>query len=243
MVRFAAAALMLCFCAFAQSPIKVEYACPAEDIESFGMSCSGEEPCEVFLELSSVEAIGPHWFAAGNLHTGSTTLYSVLMQSDDDGKTWTEPVKRIHASALEQIQFLDFANGWIGGQVIEPLPKDPFFLMTTDGGKTWTQKPMFEESQFGAVSQFWFDSRTTGEVVIDHRNGRAIGHEVYSTSTGGESWEMKEATAKPVTLKGARKEDAKFRLRADGKLFHIERRGGTRWDPVANFAIHVADCK
>lgn len=236
------AAILLGSSLFAQSPVKVEYSCPPEDIESFGMSCSGEDPCAVFVELTSVEAIGGRWFVAGNLHSESTTLYSVLLQSDDEGKTWTEPIKRVRAAALEQIQFLDFSNGWISGQVIEPLPKDPFLLLTTDGGKTWTQKSMFDESRFGAVAQFWFDTRTTGELVIDHRTGSGITHEVYETKTGGESWEIKESTNKPVTLKLA-KSDARFRLRADGKIFHVEQRGSSKWEPVANFLIHVADCK
>jgi hypothetical protein len=237
------AAFLICASLFAQTPVKVEYACPPEDLESFGMSCSGEDPCAVFLELSSIESIGGRWFAAGNLHTGSTTLYSVLLQSEDEGKTWTEPLKRMRAAALEQIQFLDFSDGWISGQVIEPLPKDPFLLLTTDAGKTWTQKPMFEESRFGAVAQFWFDSRTTGELVLDHRQSGGIRHEIYETNTGGESWEIKETTAKPVTLKMPKKEDARFRLRADGKAHHIEQRASSKWEPVASFLIHVADCK
>src|SRR5579871_2423135 len=172
----------------AQTPVKVEYSCTPEDIDSFGLACSAEDPCAVFLELSSVEAVGAKLFVAGNLHTERTTLYSVVLASEDGGATWTEPHKRMRASALEQIQFVDFANGWISGQVIEPLPKDPFMLITADGGKTWRQKPMFEDSRFGSVAQFWFESKTSGELVIDH----APKHEVYQTNTGGENWELKE---------------------------------------------------
>jgi len=241
-VKFAAA-ILVCSSVFAQAPVKVEYACPPEDIESFGMSCSGEDPCAVFLELSAVDLTGGRWFAAGNLHTESTTLYGVLLQSEDEGKTWTEPMKRIRAGALEQIEFLDFSNGFVSGQIIEPLPKDPFLLATSDGGKTWTQKPVFEESRFGSIAQFWFDSANTGELVIDHRSGSGITHEVYETNTGGGSWQIRETTVKPVTLKMARKEDARYRLRADGKMFHVEQRASAKWEPVANFLIHVADCK
>ncbi len=226
------------FMVMAQSPAKVEYACTPEDIDEFGLSCSSEDPCRVFLELSSAEGVGARIFVAGNLHTERTTLYSVLLSSEDGGRTWTEPLKRIRAAALEQIQFADYGNGWVSGQVIEPLPKDPFMLLTTDGGKTWRQKPVFEESRFGSVAQFWFDSRTSGELVIDH----ASKHEVYQTNTGGESWEMKEVTTQPVKLNGKR-DDSTWRLRADGKTYHLERRGSSAWEGVANFAIHVADCK
>jgi hypothetical protein len=223
---------------FAQAPVKLEYVCTPEDTEGFGLACSAEDPCAVFLELSAVEAVGARIFVAGNLHTERTTLYSVLLMSEDGGKTWTEPHKRMRAAALEQVQFIDFANGWVSGQIIEPLPKDPFLLITTDGGKTWREKPMFEESRFGSISQFWFSSKSVGELVIDY----AHKHELYQTSTGGENWEVKEVTTQPVHLKG-RPQDPSWRLRADGKTYHLEQRGAPNWDAVASFTIHIGDCK
>lgn len=240
----------LALCAFARAadpPVKIEYACPAEDIESFGLYCSTEDPCPVFLELSSVDAVGATLFVAGNLHTQSATLYAVLLASEDGGKTWTEPVKRQRAAALEQIQFIDFTNGWISGQTIEPLPRDPFLLLTNDGGKTWRQRPIVEESRFGSIAQFWFESTTTGELVLDHSERGAVRHEVYQSNTGGESWEVKESTTKPVTLKGV-KEQSTWRLRADGpsKTYRLERRSSgnsANWELAASLAIHVADCK
>ena len=238
LVKFAPA-LFACAClAFSQSPVQVEYACPAEDIDSFGLSCSPEEPCPVFVELASVESTGGKLFVSGNLHTRLTTLYGILLSSEDGGTSWTEPLKRIRAAALEQIQFVDPTDGWVSGQSIEPLPRDPFLLITTDGGKTWRQKNLFDEPQFGSIAQFWFDSKTTGRLVLDHSGS----HVVYETNTGGESWEMKESSSRPVSLKG-RTEDSTLRLRPDGKLYHVERRGGASWQPVASFNIHVADCK
>jgi photosystem II stability/assembly factor-like uncharacterized protein len=222
----------------AQSPVHLEYACPVEDVDSFGLSCTSEDACAVFLELSAVESAGGSLYVAGNLHTERTTLYGILLASEDGGKSWTEPLKRLRAAALEQIQFVDPSTGWISGQAIEPLPRDPFLLITTDGGKTWRQKNIFEESQFGSIGQFWFDSKTAGRLTIDH-SGR---HDVYETNTGGENWEMKESSSRPISLKG-RTENAALRLRPDGKLYHVERRDGTAWSPVANFTIHVADCK
>jgi len=54
------------------------------------LTCSEDEPCDVFLELASVEGVGSTIFAAGNLHTVTTTLYGVLLASGDGGKTWTK---------------------------------------------------------------------------------------------------------------------------------------------------------
>jgi len=228
----------------ADPPVKIEYACPADDIESFGLTCSDKDPCAVYLELSSVEVVGDRLFAAGNLHSQSSTLYGILLASEDGGKTWTEPLKRIRAAALEQIQFADFATGFISGNVIEPLPKDPFLLLTKDGGKTWRRQPIFEESRFGSFAQFWFDSKSTGELVIDHAERGVTRHEVYQTNTGGENWDAKESTTKPVKLKGARDESS-LRLRADAasKTYRIERRGTSGWELAAAITVHVADCK
>ena len=237
-----AAVVLLCVAlqAPAQSPFKVDYACPAEDIEAFGLTCAPDDPCNVFLELSSVEAVGEKLFVAGDLHTESTTLYGILLASEDGGKTWTEPVKRLRTDALEQIQFLDFSKGWISGQSIEPLPRDPFFLITDDGGKTWRQKMLFDDSRFGSLAQFWFDSAQTGELVLDRDTAGHLTHDVYQTKNGGEGWELAQSTTKPVTLK---KPNATWRLHADGKFYQAQRRGSAGWETVASFPIQVAQCK
>jgi photosystem II stability/assembly factor-like uncharacterized protein len=224
--------------ALAEAPVTLQYGCPQEDIDSFGLSCAPDEPCAVFLELSSAESAGARMFVTGNLHTKTTTLYGVLLASEDGGETWTEPLPRMRAVSLEQIEFLDLAHGWIAGQTVEPLPRDPFLMITLDGGKSWHRKAIFDDARFGSIAQFWFDSPTSGRLVIDH-SGR---HDVYQTNTGGEDWEMEQTSNEAITLKG-RNLESDLRLRADGKLFHLERRGDPRWDAVASFNIHVADCK
>jgi photosystem II stability/assembly factor-like uncharacterized protein len=240
LVKFAAA-LLLCAAVLAQSPTKVEYTCPPEDIDSFGLACASDDPCSVFLELSSIEAVGDKLFVAGDLHTESITLYGVLLASEDGGKNWSEPLKRLRAAALEQIQFIDLAKGWISGQAIEPLPRDPFLLVTDDGGGTWRQKMLFDDSRFGSIAQFWFASREAGELVLDRAVGGHVIHELYRTATSGESWELEQSATKAVPLK--RKTDPAWRLRADGKSYYAQRRASAEWQTVASFPIAVAECK
>ena len=227
----------------AQSPVKVEYVCTPEDIDSFGLACSAEEPCPVFLELSSVDAAGVTLVLAGDLHTERTTLYGILLHSEDGGKTWSEPMKRLRATALEQVQFVDFANGWVSGEVIEPLPKDPFMLLTNDGGKTWRQRPLFEDSRFASIAQFWFDSKNSGKLVLDHPQGSGPRHEVYESNTSGESWEINQVSEKPVNVRPSRPAVWRVRAEASSKTYRLERRGSSTWEPVASFVIHVTDCK
>lgn len=225
-----------------QAPVRVEYACPSEDIESFGLGCAPEDPCAVFLDIASVEAVGAKVFLSGNLHTETTTLYGIILASEDGGKTWTEPVKRVRSAAFDQIEFLDFSKGWISGQIIEPLPRDPFLLLTTDGGTSWTERALFEEPRFGSIAQFWFDSPEHGELVLDS-DGTPPRHERYESNTGGASWEMKESTTEAIHLKTNK--SAGWRVRADAatKAYHVERRASSSWETVASFVIHVADCK
>src|SRR5579864_8774696 len=99
-------------------PMRISAECKQDDLQSLGLSCSEDEPCPAYVELSAVEAVGSRIFLAGNIHTSTVTLSSILLASADDGKTWTEPYERIRFAALEQIQFFDFQHGWISAAII-----------------------------------------------------------------------------------------------------------------------------
>jgi hypothetical protein len=229
----------------AQAPQKVEKVCAPQDADAFGLTCSEDDPCPVFLELSSVEANGSTLLVTGNLHTVNTTMFGLLLASEDGGATWTEPYPRVRASALEQIQFVDFQHGWVAGVKLEPLPRDPFFLSTSDGGKTWRQTPLFEDSVFGSIQQFWFDSASSGELVLDRSQGATTRYERYASMTGGSSWELQQTNNQPIRLAKARpKETASWRVRADAEAYRVERRTAEgRWEAAASFAIRAGECK
>jgi hypothetical protein len=229
-------------------PMRVPYACAEDDLQWAGMSCTEEEPCTIYLELSSVVPDGRKIFATGNLHSNSATLGSVLLQSEDSGTTWKEPTPRIRGSALDQLQFYNLQTGWAAGETQYPLPRDPFFLVTTDGGASWRQRPVGEDGNAGAVQRFWFDSAQHGELIIDagktSESGRYLS---YESETSGESWtlhgksdQLPKLRRAPASLEDA---DWRFRPSTDGKAFQIEQRNGTRWTPVASFLIEVANCR
>ena len=134
-------------------PLRVPVSCTEEDIQSMGLSCSADSPCPVYLELSALEVLAGRMILVGNLHTDSATLSSIVLASEDGGKTWVESHPRIRQAALDQMQFFDLANGWISGQVMAALPRDPFFLVTIDGGKTWRQRPVFGDSHLGSIEK------------------------------------------------------------------------------------------
>ena len=125
MRSFLAIPAVLAVSAMAQTLVPVPFACTADDLEHFGLNCSAEQPCPIYADWNSVEAIGGRVFLTGNLHTESVTLYSVLFASEDSGITWKEVFERVKSGNLDQIQFVDFQNGWISGGLMTTLPRDP----------------------------------------------------------------------------------------------------------------------
>jgi hypothetical protein len=226
-------------------PMRVLYECTPADTQAAGIGCSEEDPCPVYLELSNVEAVGGKIFLTGNLHTTMATLYSILLASDDSGTTWMEPHPRIHSSGLDQIQFIDFQNGWISGANLQGAPRDPFLAITTDGGKTWHERPLFEESRVASIEHFWFDTPADGTLVVDATldNGK---HELYETRSGGETWSIQQTSDEPLRfVKEKQAGSAGWRMRTDGAThsYVIERSENNRWQKIASFLVNIANCK
>ncbi|HVN05142.1 MAG TPA: hypothetical protein VMT86_12030 [Bryobacteraceae bacterium] len=228
-------------------PMVVDCHCTAEDIQASGLTCTNDDPCALFLELDAVETVGNRIFLAGNIHTSTVTLYSVLLASDDGGKTWLEPYERIPAAGLDHIQFIDFQNGWISGEVQRPLPRDPFLLATEDGGKEWRSQPVFSDSQFGSVLQFGFTSPTNGTLIVDRGAGGESGrYETYETLNGGATWMPRQANQQPRQVsRTAGSGNADWRLRADAatKAYRVEHHTGGAWRGVAAFAVSIGACR
>lgn len=226
-------------------PMNVLFECSEADTQAAGLSCSEDEPCPVYLELANIEAVGNKLFLPGNLHTPTTTLSSILLATEDNGKTWTEPHPRIRFSGLDQIQFIDFQNGWISGANLQSAPRDPFMLLTSDGGKTWRVRPIYDDSRVAIIERFWFDSPQEGTMLVDARL-ESNRHELYETRAGGESWTLKQASAAPIRLTRARGPGASgWRIRADGPTssYAIEKSEAGRWQKIASFLVHIGSCK
>jgi photosystem II stability/assembly factor-like uncharacterized protein len=201
----------------------------------------------VYLDLAGVHAVGQKMFLTGNVHNGASTMASVLLISEDGGASWFEPVERQRAAGLDQVQFYDVETGWVSGQTLGALPRDPFLLLTTDGGKTWRKRPLFGETHIGSIERFHFESRTAGSLIIDRGpSGSEARYERYETMTGGDSWMVREVSAKPMTVRGARPPGAAaWRIRADAKLgaHLVERRTGESWSRVSAFLVKAGECK
>ena len=231
----------------AGKPIRLPFACTDEDITSLGMTCTIEEPCAVYLELAAVYGLNSRIYLAGNLHNGASTMYSVLLVSEDNGKTFTEAFERVRTGGLFNIQFADNDTGWVSGALLPALPRDPFLLLTTDGGKSWRRRPVFGESKIGTIEQFGFQSKTAGALLIDRGQGADGGgrYERYESMTGGDTWMVREVSRRAPQMKLAPPPAAEWRLQADARLkaHLVERRVGERWQRVVAFQVQVGECK
>jgi hypothetical protein len=227
-------------------PMRVSCQCRADDIRVLGLTCPFERPCPVYLELTAVEGAGNRIVAAGNLHTDVATLSSVLLGSEDAGKTWYEPFDRLRSAGLDQVEFLDFETGWISGQILGTSPRDPFLLITRDGGKTWRARPVWSDSRVGNIEAFHFDSRSHGRLWMDRILAGETGsrYEEYETETGGESWMLRQVSDRPIRRKTPAAGGI-LRLRPDAaaRAFRIERQSGERWSPVASFLVLAGECR
>ncbi len=224
----------------------VPFHCTEEDIRTAGLTCSEQDPCPVYLELAAVESTGIRIFAAGNIHTPTATLYTILLGTEDNGQTWREVHERVSGAGLDHLQFADVETGWISGLSFAPLPQDPFLLLTTDGGKTWRPRPIFNETRFGSIQQFFFEDKKSGSLVIDHGPGSTDRYELYESNDGGETWNIRESSRQPIRIKRAPAvPNPDWRVRADGptKSFHLEHRRGQKWITLAAFAVHLGGCK
>ena len=233
----------------ALSAANVDFKCVPDELELAGATCSALHPCTVYLELAAHEIAGGKVFLAGNLHTPEVTLSSILLSSDDGGQTWTEPHERIRGAGLEQIQFIDYETGWIGGQILQGRSHDPFLLITHDGGRTFQVRPILDETRTGAIEKFWFESKNSGSLLVDRIQATESGarHELYQSMTGGESWSLAQVSVRPLQIKGGRSGEANpdWRVIPDAKTksYHVGHRESKGWRTVAEFPIEVAVCK
>ena len=217
--------------------------CGDPEITEFGLECTVKDSCSIYLELAGIEQAGGRLFLSGNFHTGSATLWSLLLASEDEGRTWTEPHPRLRGAALDDIQFVDAETGWVSGHIAGALPRDPFLLKTTDGGKTWRRVPVFEESGYGAIDAFRFDSRASGVLYLQRRGEPRQRYQRWETQNGGDTWTLREAGPKPFPPLKPRRSGWRIRTDARARMYFVERMNEKTWTAVARFPVRFGECR
>ncbi len=232
---------------YAGSPLAVPAGCTTDDMASFGLVCPPDRPCPVYLELTSVGSSGGKLFLAGNLHSESVTMYSILLASADGGLTWTEPHERVPRAGLDRVVFFDEKHGWAAGHVLNGQPRDPFFLLTSDGGRFWRRRDVYDDTRHAVIEDFWFDSERSGVLLIDRLAGSGEArYERYETMTGAESWMIREVSSQPIRVRRrpVRNVEASWRIvpREETKAWLVQRRDPAGWVTVSEFQIEPGVC-
>jgi len=223
--------------------------CSNELMESLGLFCPADSPCPVYLQLSSVEFVQGKLFLAGNLHTQAVTISSVLLASDDGGLTWREAAERIPQAALDRVVFYDEEHGWAAGHILDGgRPRDPFFLLTTDGGRFWRRRPVFDDARPAVIEDFWFDSDRSGILLIKELAGGEAGAQYtqFETMTGAESWMIREVSSRPIRVRRrpAPRTGMGWRIEADGTrgVWQVQKRTESGWANAVEFLIDSGAC-
>lgn len=225
---------------YSGKPLALPFECEEERFNDVGIVCLEDQPCVVYTEMTAVHADASRILLAGNFHTQSATLASLVLMSEDGGATWTEPYTRVRLGSLEQIHF-NGESGWISGQIIQSLARDPFFLVTKDSGKTWRRRSIYSEPTIGTIQGFRFEGPLNGEAVL-LSEGRS---QRWLTRNGGDTWQMSESTERKLPAAAAPAPDSTWRLRSDAKLkAHVleHQQQGAWFTPVASFLIEAARC-
>ena len=140
-------------------------------------------------------------------------------------------MRRIPGGSLTDIQFLDFETGWISGHILHPDARDPFFLISSDGGKSWRRRPVYSEPKTGSIERFRFTSKTSGQMMIDRGQAGENGlrYELWESLTGGESWNVRQVDTKPMPFPEGDPGPKPLRIRADAasKTYRIEQQEGS----------------
>jgi hypothetical protein len=225
-------------------PIQIPGRCTAEIVQSLSLPCSADDPCPLYLELADAAAVGSRLILTGNIHTGAATIESVLLVSDDGGRTWTEGAERIPMGILDRIQFFDVEAGWISGHLLQGVARDPFLLLTTDGGKAWRKRDLSTERRTGVIEQFWFDTRQHGMLSVDriHAGENGLQYELWESMTGGESWSIRQVHKEPLTIDHPTVARS-MRIRADAGMNRIERADAGKWISLSAFSLSAGACR
>jgi len=117
-------------------------------------------------------------------HTGYAYSYGTgkLLKTKNGGQSWDQ-IAQFDSLYFEQIQFIDNDYGFICGE-------NNTIMKTSDGGDTWIDCHIMQESDNNLIYGMYFINEQTGLVsVLKSENGNTSS-KIYQTSNGGETWEL-----------------------------------------------------
>lgn len=106
----------------------------------------------------------------------------------DGGSTWTA-VSTPGGPMLRRLHFVDGQNGWAAGHDEDDaaIPSNAALLLTTDGGRTWTQGAQLSGSQGISTMEFLCDGKTGWVGAYSHPSEDEWQAVLYRTTDGGKT--------------------------------------------------------
>ena len=128
--------------------------------------------------------------------SGWILLNERLFWTTDSGRTWDEIGPSVpQAATVQDVDFIDFDNGWLLWMTINDDGSSRFTLThTTDHGATWTSEtlPLFEMGDVSAYSDEagmgWLDAQNGWIRVKQSSSSNFSLGTLFTTSDGGNTW-------------------------------------------------------
>jgi hypothetical protein len=130
-------------------------------------------------------------FLLGSLQTPAVTIRSLLLRSEDGGRSWKEVMEPVTGSAVIRLSFLSKQTGWalLGGT--SEGPGQLYLYKTRDSGNSWSKVSRIPKRHFdGWPESFGFVDERNGRMeILYDGNAPTDGFAVMSTSDGGITWQ------------------------------------------------------
>jgi photosystem II stability/assembly factor-like uncharacterized protein len=154
----------------------------------------------------------------GNISTGSPAFHCSIEHTSDGGSTWQNVFTSKTANTL--CWKISFPSAQVGYVSVQDAGQSgpPSFLKTTDGGQTWTEKPLPKNpSGYYLGIGMGFITENIGWVSADYDGTSPSPEPTYRTIDGGETWTIDATLKSPIN---------RFRFLDPTTAFAI---GGTVW--------------
>ncbi len=193
---------------------------------------------KISQSLRAPQASGPRILQMRFFRDGSGWLVADrgVLRTTDRGRSWTNVTPpRLRGRALDEVSPIMFfrtrTEGWLAAFLDPSTPTTLSVLRTTDGGRTWRERPLAVDLRGedpGGGVLFSLDDRNAW-LVIKAVSGSAHSRGVlYRTTDGGESWRRLEIPMADAIRFTTPQDGWMAGGPAGGALF-VTRDGGLTW--------------
>jgi hypothetical protein len=201
-------------------------------------STDGTPTSPAELQLKTAGQVGGRIFAGGSFHSKDRVISSVLLATDDGGRSWIEAAPRYRETELGAAQVSDL-RVWIAAhRQTGDGPLDPFFLFTFDSGLHWRRIPLRPYSEAGRITSFHFREDGNGFALVREPGPVRSVAKRFVTADGANSWVLTEA--EEPSIPGT--QPNRIRIQESADEFRIQVRDEKTWTTVSRISWSAGVC-